>query len=154
MTLLYLVLNRGGPRLSVPSAAGAAHEDIDLMRIDNQKTKMEFTAALSKVIQWLVDDEKMNRCHTELQATLAAVDKLEETHDLLFLLMRVNETAAVLKLVKSVQQSVSDCHSAKVILFHDPGSSFHLLQTSHSSLLLEFQNMVEIQVLNQKRRTA
>jgi hypothetical protein len=154
MTLLYLVLNRGGPRLSVPSAAGAAHEDIDLMRIDNQKTKMEFTAALSKVIQWLVDDEKMNRCHTELQATLAAVDKLEETHDLLFLLMRVNETAAVLKLVKSVQQSVSDCYSAKVILFHDPGSSFHLLQTSHSSLLLEFQNMVEIQVLNQKRRTA
>jgi len=30
MTLLYLVLNRGGPRSSVPSAAGAAgvaHED-------------------------------------------------------------------------------------------------------------------------------
>jgi hypothetical protein len=64
MTLLYLVLNRGGPRSSVPSAAGAAHEDIDLMRIDNQKTKMEFTAALRKVIQWLVDDEKMNHCHT------------------------------------------------------------------------------------------
>lgn len=78
----------------------------------------------------------------------------EETHDLLLLPMRVNETAAALKLVKSVQQSVSDCYSAKVILFHDPGSSFHLLQTSHSSLLLEFQKMVEIQVLNQKRHTA
>jgi hypothetical protein len=81
MTLLYLVLNRGGPRSSVPSAAGAAgaaHEDIDLMRIDNQKTKMEFTAALRKVIEWLVDDWKMNHCHTELQAALAAVTSLKK----------------------------------------------------------------------------
>jgi hypothetical protein len=81
MTLLYLVLNRGGPRSSVPSAAGAAgaaHEDIDLMRMDNQKTKMEFSAALIKVIQWLVDDWKMNHCHTELQAALAAVTILKK----------------------------------------------------------------------------
>jgi hypothetical protein len=78
MTLLYLVLNRGGPRSSVPSAAGAAHEDIDLMRINNQKTKMEFTAASRKVIQWLVDDWKMNHCHTELEVALAAATHLKK----------------------------------------------------------------------------
>jgi len=41
-----------------------------LMRIDNQKTKMEFTVALRKVIQWLVDHGKMIT-GTELQAVLA-----------------------------------------------------------------------------------
>jgi hypothetical protein len=81
MTLLYLVLNRGGPRSSFPSAAGAAgaaDEDIDLMRIDNRKTKMEFTAAPRKVIQWLVDDWKMNHCRTELQVALAAAMHLKK----------------------------------------------------------------------------
>jgi hypothetical protein len=48
------------------------------MRIDNQKTKMEFTAALRKVIQWLVDDWKMNHCQTELQAALAAAMSLKK----------------------------------------------------------------------------
>ncbi|CAK9268452.1 unnamed protein product [Sphagnum jensenii] len=94
MTLLYLVLNRGGPRLSVPSAAGAAHEDIDLMRIDNQKTKMEFTAALRKVIQWLVDDWKMNHCQTELQATLAAVTSLKKLMIFFFYQCRVPSRTA------------------------------------------------------------
>jgi hypothetical protein len=39
--------------------------------------------------------------------------------------MQVNKTAAALKLLISVQQSVSDCYSAKVVLSCDPSSSFH-----------------------------
>ncbi len=112
------VLNRERLTSSVPSAA---HEDLDSSK---QRTleKLQITARLRKVIQTPVDiDLKMNRCHAELHAALSAVDKLEEGHDLfLFLPTRANETAAALKLVNSVQQSVSDCHSALVVS-HDPG---------------------------------
>ncbi|CAK9233206.1 unnamed protein product [Sphagnum troendelagicum] len=116
--LQFLVLNRGRLTSSVPSAA---HENLDSSK---QRTleKLQFTAGLGKVIQTLVDiDLKMTRCHAELHAALSAVDKLEEGHGLfLFLPTRGNETAAALKLVNSVQQSVSDCHSA-LVLSHDPG---------------------------------
>jgi hypothetical protein len=116
--LLFLVLNRGRLTSSAPSAA---HEDLDSSK---QRTleKLQFTAGLKKVIQTPVDiDLKMNRWRAELHAALSAVDKLEEGPDLfLFLPTRANETAAALKLVNSVQQSVSDCHSA-LIVSHDPG---------------------------------
>jgi hypothetical protein len=62
--------------------------------------------------------------------------------------MQVKKTAAALKLVKCVQQSVSDCYSAKVVLSHDSGSSFHCFKLHITFGIPEYG---EIQVLNQKR---